>query len=85
MIETSLSWNFFVRKTKVESREEFLASIVVVAPNQNLILRSGERKMTLQDQLNSSRLCLHQLPQTGVASYHDADKAVQLPPLHAFA
>ena len=39
---------FGLSSKKVESREEFLAAIAVVAPSQNLIVRSGERKMTLK-------------------------------------
>jgi topoisomerase-4 subunit A len=33
---------------KVESRAEFLAAIAVVAPTQSLVVRSGDRKMTLK-------------------------------------
>ncbi|HEY5806612.1 MAG TPA: DNA gyrase C-terminal beta-propeller domain-containing protein, partial [Povalibacter sp.] len=39
---------FGLSAKKVESREEFLAAIAVVAPTQNLIVRSGDRKMTLK-------------------------------------
>jgi len=39
---------FGLSSKKVASREEFLAAIAVVAPTQNLIVRSGERKMTLK-------------------------------------
>ncbi len=39
---------FGLSSKKVESREEYLAAIAVVAPDQNLIVRSGERKMTLK-------------------------------------
>ncbi len=39
---------FGLSSKKVESREEFLAGIAVVGPEQNLIVRSGERKMTLK-------------------------------------
>jgi topoisomerase-4 subunit A len=39
---------FGVSPKKVESREEYLAAIAVVAPDRNLIVRSGERKMTLK-------------------------------------
>jgi topoisomerase-4 subunit A len=39
---------FGLSSKKVESREEFLAAIAVVSPEQNLIVRSGERKMTLK-------------------------------------
>jgi topoisomerase-4 subunit A len=39
---------FGLSSKKVESREEYLAAIAVVAPNQNLIVRSGERKMTIK-------------------------------------
>ena len=41
---------------KLESREEFLAAIAVVAAPQSLIIRSGERKMTLKfDELDAYR------------------------------
>jgi topoisomerase-4 subunit A len=39
---------FGLSSQKVESREEYLTAIAVVAPNQNLIVRSGERKMTIK-------------------------------------
>ncbi|HEU4602820.1 MAG TPA: DNA gyrase subunit A, partial [Steroidobacteraceae bacterium] len=39
---------FGLSSKKVESREEFLAAIAVVSPDQNLIVRSGDRKMTLK-------------------------------------
>lgn len=39
---------FGLSSKKVESREEYLAAIAVVSPDQNLIVRSGERKMTLK-------------------------------------
>jgi topoisomerase-4 subunit A len=39
---------FGISSKKVASREEFLAAIAVVAPTQNLIVRCGERKMTLK-------------------------------------
>lgn len=39
---------FGLSSKKVESREEYLAAIAVVAPNQNLVVRSGDRKMTLK-------------------------------------
>jgi topoisomerase-4 subunit A len=39
---------FGLSSKKVESREEFLAGIAVVSPSQNLIVRSGDRKMTLK-------------------------------------
>ena len=39
---------FGLSSKKVEAREEYLAAIAVVAPDQNLIVRSGERKMTLK-------------------------------------
>jgi topoisomerase-4 subunit A len=39
---------FGLSSKKVASREEFLAAIAVVAPSQNLIVHSGERKMTLK-------------------------------------
>lgn len=39
---------FGLSSKKVESREEYLAAIAVVAPTQNLIVRSGDRKMTLK-------------------------------------
>jgi topoisomerase-4 subunit A len=39
---------FGLSSKKVESREEFLAAIAVVSPDQNLIVRCGERKMTLK-------------------------------------
>jgi len=39
---------FGLSSKKVESREEYLAAIAVVSPEQNLIVRSGERKMTLK-------------------------------------
>ncbi|HEY4367259.1 MAG TPA: DNA topoisomerase IV subunit A [Steroidobacteraceae bacterium] len=39
---------FGLSSAKVASREEYLAAIAVVAPDQNLIVRSGDRKMTLK-------------------------------------
>jgi topoisomerase-4 subunit A len=39
---------FGLSSKKVASREEYLAGITVVAPDQNLIVRCGERKMTLK-------------------------------------
>ena len=39
---------FGLSSKKVASREEYLAAIAVVAPMQNLIIRCGERKMTLK-------------------------------------
>jgi topoisomerase-4 subunit A len=39
---------FGLSSKKVASREEYLAAIAVVAPEQNLIVRSGERKMTIK-------------------------------------
>jgi topoisomerase-4 subunit A len=39
---------FGLSSKKVASREEYLAAIAVVAPEQSLIVRSGERKMTLK-------------------------------------
>jgi topoisomerase IV subunit A len=39
---------FGLSPKKVASREEYLAAVAVVAPEQNLIVRSGERKMTLK-------------------------------------
>ena len=39
---------FGLSSQKVQSREEYLAAIAVVAPTQSLIVRSGERKMTLK-------------------------------------
>ena len=39
---------FGLSSKKVASREEYLAGIAVVAPTQSLIVRSGERKMTLK-------------------------------------
>ena len=39
---------FGLSSKKVANREEYLAAIAVVAPTQNLIVRSGERKMTLK-------------------------------------
>jgi topoisomerase-4 subunit A len=39
---------FGLSSKKVESREEYLAAIAVVSPEQNLIVRSGERRMTLK-------------------------------------
>jgi topoisomerase-4 subunit A len=39
---------FGLSSQKAESREEYLTAIAVVAPNQNLIVRSGERKMTIK-------------------------------------
>jgi topoisomerase-4 subunit A len=39
---------FGLSSKKVESREEFLAAIAVVSPEQNLVVWSGDRKMTLK-------------------------------------
>jgi topoisomerase-4 subunit A len=39
---------FGLSSKKVENREEYLAAIAVVSPGQNLIVRSGDRKMTLK-------------------------------------
>ena len=39
---------FGLSSKKVESREEYLAGIAVVAPEQSLIVRSGDRKMTIK-------------------------------------
>jgi len=39
---------FGLSSKKVESREEYLTAVAVVAPTQNLIVRSGDRKMTLK-------------------------------------
>ena len=39
---------FGLSSKKVAARQEFLAAIAVVAPEQNLIVRSGERKMTIK-------------------------------------
>jgi topoisomerase IV subunit A len=39
---------FGLSSKKVASREEYMAAIAVVAPGQSLIVRSGERKMTLK-------------------------------------
>jgi topoisomerase-4 subunit A len=39
---------FGLSSKKVQSREEYLAAIAVVSPEQSLIVRSGERKMTLK-------------------------------------
>jgi topoisomerase-4 subunit A len=39
---------FGLSSKKVESREEFLAAIAVVSPEQNLVVCSGDRKMTLK-------------------------------------
>src|SRR5690606_2199965 len=39
---------FGLSSKKVTSREEYLIGVAVVAPNQNLIVRSGDRKMTLK-------------------------------------
>jgi topoisomerase IV subunit A len=39
---------FGLSSKKVESREEYLAAIAVVSPDQNLIVYSGDRKMTLK-------------------------------------
>ena len=39
---------FGISSKKLETREEFLAAIAVVSPTQNLIVRSGDRKMTLK-------------------------------------
>lgn len=39
---------FGISSKKLATREEFLAAVAVVSPTQNLIVRSGERKMTLK-------------------------------------
>ena len=39
---------FGISSKKLATREEFLAAVAVVGPTQNLIVRSGERKMTLK-------------------------------------
>jgi len=39
---------FGIDSKKFAKREEYLSGIAVIAPNQNLIVRSGERKMTLK-------------------------------------
>src|SRR5262245_42717813 len=39
---------FGLSSKKVASREEYLASIAIVAPEQSLVVHSGERKMTLK-------------------------------------
>jgi len=39
---------FGLSSKKVASREEYLAAIAIVAPEQSLIVHSGERKMTLK-------------------------------------
>jgi topoisomerase IV subunit A len=39
---------FGLSSKKVESREEYLAAIAVVSPDQSLIVRSGDRKMTIK-------------------------------------
>ncbi len=39
---------FGLSSQKVASREEYLAGLAVVAPDQNLIVRSGDRKMTIK-------------------------------------
>lgn len=39
---------FGLSSKKVESREEYLVGVAVVAPGQNLLVYSGERKMTLK-------------------------------------
>ena len=39
---------FGLSSKKVASREEYLAAIAVVAPDQNLIVQSGDRKMTIK-------------------------------------
>jgi len=39
---------FGISSKKLATREEFLAAIAVVSPTQNLIVRSGDRKMTLK-------------------------------------
>jgi topoisomerase-4 subunit A len=39
---------FGIDSKKFASREEYLSGIAVISPNQNLIVRSGERKMTLK-------------------------------------
>jgi topoisomerase-4 subunit A len=39
---------FGLNSKKVESREEYLTAIAVVAPDQNLVVRSGDRKMTIK-------------------------------------
>jgi topoisomerase-4 subunit A len=47
---------FGLSSKKVAAREEYLAAIAVVAPGQNLIIRCGERKMTLKfDELKDFR------------------------------
>ena len=47
---------FGLSSKKVASREEYLAAIAVVAPTQNLIVRCGDRKMTLKfDELKDFR------------------------------
>ncbi len=39
---------FGLSSKKVASREEYLAALAVVAPEQSLVVRSGERKMTIK-------------------------------------
>ena len=39
---------FGLSSKKVASREEYLASMAIVAPGQSLVVHSGERKMTLK-------------------------------------
>jgi topoisomerase-4 subunit A len=39
---------FGLSSSKVESREEYLAAIAVISPDQNLVVRSGDRKMTIK-------------------------------------
>jgi topoisomerase IV subunit A len=39
---------FGLSSKKVESREEYLAAIAVIAPDQSLIVHSGDRKMTIK-------------------------------------
>jgi topoisomerase-4 subunit A len=47
---------FGLSSKKVESREEYLVAIAVVAPGQNLVIHCGDRKMTLRfDELKDFR------------------------------
>jgi len=39
---------FGISSKKLQAREEYLVAIAVVAPGQNLIVRCGERKMTIK-------------------------------------
>ena len=39
---------FGLSSKKVESREEFLVGVAVVSPEQSLVVKSGERKMTIK-------------------------------------